>query len=379
MGKGPRRAVPRAVHAPVLDAHAKSRHAVDRVGWGMAELPAHVLDVAVRIGQIASEPASIAQRAEALLTPLGRVFPFQAVWIGLLDPDRRGFLSLVMKGYNEASGSYLRGTTVHDEVERLGLDKARPPMRAQDMPIPPGDLISWTQYLWPNGFREGLAVGLFTPDGRHLGVLGFNTDTPAHPTAAARDFIGRLAPTIANAIDPMRTVAAAARIIHGATAGVALSHAGRPLPLPGLPGHPILEPGSTVLAVAQRLAGERRHATFLSPDRGVGERARFMRVTVFACPPQPVYDLRAVVVVSSPATLHGLTRRQLEILGLLVEGWSNARIALTLLIAESTVATHVEQILAKLDVVTRTAAAVRAVREGLYVPRQLGPGSAAYR
>jgi DNA-binding NarL/FixJ family response regulator len=61
----------------------------------------------------------------------------------------------------------------------------------------------------------------------------------------------------------------------------------------------------------------------------------------------------------------------LEILGLIVEGWPNHRIAAALALAQRTVNTHLEHILAKLGAPTRTVAAARALRFGLYVPRPL--------
>jgi two-component system, NarL family, response regulator LiaR len=60
-----------------------------------------------------------------------------------------------------------------------------------------------------------------------------------------------------------------------------------------------------------------------------------------------------------------LTRREREVLELIVRGRSNKRIALELGIAEKTVKTHVGHVLAKLDVTDRTQAALLAVREGL--------------
>ena len=63
-----------------------------------------------------------------------------------------------------------------------------------------------------------------------------------------------------------------------------------------------------------------------------------------------------------------MTARELEILGLLVEGWPNGRVAAGLVVAERTVATHLEHILHKLQVPTRTAAVALALRLGLYVP-----------
>ena len=66
--------------------------------------------------------------------------------------------------------------------------------------------------------------------------------------------------------------------------------------------------------------------------------------------------------------LHGLTPRELEVLGFVVDGCSNQEIARTLVVAPRTVAAHVEHILLKLQAPSRTLAAVRAEREGLYVP-----------
>jgi DNA-binding NarL/FixJ family response regulator len=55
-----------------------------------------------------------------------------------------------------------------------------------------------------------------------------------------------------------------------------------------------------------------------------------------------------------------------------VDGCSNQQIARSLAIAARTVAAHVEHILHKLEVPTRTLAAVLAEREGCYVPAWSG-------
>ncbi|MGI9185018.1 MAG: response regulator [Solirubrobacteraceae bacterium] len=66
-----------------------------------------------------------------------------------------------------------------------------------------------------------------------------------------------------------------------------------------------------------------------------------------------------------PAGGEQLTRREREVLALIVAGRSNKRIARELEIAEKTVKTHVGHVLAKLGVDDRTQAALLAVRSGL--------------
>jgi DNA-binding NarL/FixJ family response regulator len=67
----------------------------------------------------------------------------------------------------------------------------------------------------------------------------------------------------------------------------------------------------------------------------------------------------------APTDDHGLTAREREVLGLLVQGHTNKRIAEELFISESTAGVHVSNILGKLGVGTRTEAATVATRLGL--------------
>jgi DNA-binding NarL/FixJ family response regulator len=89
----------------------------------------------------------------------------------------------------------------------------------------------------------------------------------------------------------------------------------------------------------------------------------------------PTVAARLVAAIADGATPpqadeKRLTRREREVLELIVGGRSNKRIALELGISEKTVKTHVGHVLAKLGVTDRTQAALYAVREGL-----VGPGS----
>jgi two-component system, NarL family, response regulator LiaR len=66
-----------------------------------------------------------------------------------------------------------------------------------------------------------------------------------------------------------------------------------------------------------------------------------------------------------PATPDPLSERELEVLKLLARGMSNQEIADTLVVGEATVRSHVSAILRKLQLASRTQAALYALREGL--------------
>jgi DNA-binding NarL/FixJ family response regulator len=69
--------------------------------------------------------------------------------------------------------------------------------------------------------------------------------------------------------------------------------------------------------------------------------------------------------VRIPETPEALTERETEVLKLLAQGQPNKQIARTLYIGEKTVKTHVRNILMKLNVRSRTQAALFAARNGL--------------
>ncbi|POR06042.1 hypothetical protein BV908_21320 [Diaphorobacter sp. LR2014-1] len=71
------------------------------------------------------------------------------------------------------------------------------------------------------------------------------------------------------------------------------------------------------------------------------------------------------VELADPAERCHLNRRELQVLTLIACGLSNPEISLRLEVARRTVATHIERLLAKLDLPTRAAAAAVALDRGL--------------
>ncbi|MEV4641717.1 hypothetical protein AB0J80_30675 [Actinoplanes sp. NPDC049548] len=335
----------------------------------MSAADASVLD---EIAAIAVMPGDLVERAKALLKPLQRITPCDAAFITAFDPERRVQTPLLRHGYTAAVMRALDGPQLTDDVEQAGLHGPSLPVRMGDLPVPVETLPTWSQHLYPAGIRQFLSTGLFARDGRYLGVVATNSADPRPATEAARLLLARAAPWIGHAVDPLRTVSAIARLVGDAVAGVALTRAADIVPLTGLPGHPLLAPGSpVVLAAAARTAGGHPLTTFLCPDDGEDPGGGLFRVSMLACPPQPPGHLRRVLLLSPAPYPHGLTRHELQILGLLIEGWPLARIAVELSTGVRVLTGDVELILAKLGAASRHMAAARALRRGVYIPAEL--------
>jgi DNA-binding CsgD family transcriptional regulator len=320
------------------------------------------------MAEAATSAGTTSERAQAMVEVLSLVVPFDGAWLALADPLSHSYYSLASVGLDAPVVDFLSGPLMARDIEVTGTDRARPPLSLSDLPYPAEELPTWADCLLPAGIHEGLGLALFEPAGRHVGFLALLYGNEQPPPAVARHRVGRLAPVLARGIDPMRSLLIAARLIQGATAGVVLRADGGCEPLPGLLGDPLLVPLSPALACArERIEDGSAYSSFLWPLGGPHAPEGHVRVTVLTAP--DVAPGRTAVALLSPASnLHGLTPRELQVLGLLVEGCSNQEIARTLVVAPRTVAAHLEHLLAKLGAPSRTLAAVRAERDGLYVP-----------
>jgi hypothetical protein len=228
---------------------------------------AATLDLTAAMVHIAVEPASVRDRAREILEVLGGVVPYEAASISVRDPERQARYALAATGDAAALHAYCESRAGDAELDLIGLNRPTPPLRHTDLPMPAAETLCWPEYLWPAGFSGSVGVGLFTPDGRHVGHLTVLTEVASRPTLVDRDLIGAVTRVMAHAVDRMRTIRAAAGIVRHAVAGVVLTRGDGVLPLPGLPAHQVLAAGSPVVAeAAERLDdGHAYAASFWSP------------------------------------------------------------------------------------------------------------------
>ncbi|WP_374969651.1 response regulator transcription factor [Terrabacter sp. BE26] len=319
---------------------------------------------------IAASPVPLLERARGLVESLDRWLPVEAIWLTLSDPGSHVYATVGITGLERPVLDYLDRPTVAREIQLAELNHDRAPVAVTELPVPIENHPTWAECLIPAGFRDGLAVPLVEPGGPYLGMLSLLYSSTQPPSGVVRDSIGQLAPLIARAVSPLRSLLATARLVRGATAGAVLLRDGSTYPLPGLEHHPSLV-DSVVLDIARQtlLAGE-VYRSFMWPSQHSHGPAHHARITVLAAADAPAFVL-GTLLLTPDAECRGLTPREMQVLGLIVDGHSNQQIATQLTVAPRTVAAHVEHILHKLEVPTRTMAAVQAERDGCYVPAAL--------
>lgn len=122
----------------------------------------------------------------------------------------------------------------------------------------------------------------------------------------------------------------------------------------------VLESDAAVEAIRAGAIG------YLLKDTGAVEMRKVIKAAAAGqlqlSPQASGYLLHAVRTPEKPKTL---TPREMDVLRLIVEGQSNKEMARTLSLTEETIKSHVRHILARLEVQSRTQAAMAAIRMGI--------------
>ena len=319
------------------------------------------LDLSLSLASAAHDRLDPAQAAADVLAELCVAEPIVAAALTCYDPITDEHRPLCSTGYAEPVLDYLRSPAflVRDlGYRQLVGNDARRAQCWRDTSFDYTATRSVTQVFRPAGYAGGATARLTTRGGSYAGDLHLSTTDAALPTRTVLLALHHAAPLLAAAVDVTRRL----RLGAGAgdlaadqytalvtTAGdvVALSD---PAALgeawdPGLPGR------VARWRLAPHAPGDGR---FRHRWQGQWWRVRLARV-----------DRGTLVSLRPDASPAVLTVRELEVLTLLTDGLLNITIAHRLEITQRTVAHHIEHILDKLGASSRTAAARRAVEDGL--------------
>jgi DNA-binding CsgD family transcriptional regulator len=316
-------------------------------------------DVLLQVGAVASSAGPDPRDACAeVLDLVHDIVPYAASSISAYDPVTGEHHTLSSSGYSEHALRHLDTWFVdHDEAYHYMRRVDIRPLRWRDFPFEYRGMFSAQQVFLPEGFQDGMTICLCTRDGRYTGNLHISTDDVRVLSDAALPVLAELQRLLGGVADQMRAVGymVASMDGPGADAAVVLSD-GTVVPVPGRPTGDHLRSGSALARmIADRLTDHVLPGQFRWRDEdGQWHAVRTRRVSTGVA----VTDRRDPLP-------HGLTPSEMRVLAGLVEGWSNAEIATSLVVSPRTVSKHVEHILEKLGCATRTSAAVHATKTGL--------------
>lgn len=310
------------------------------------------------IGGIVSATPDRQAAAAEVLEVIRRFVPYVAASVQAWNPVRWRHEMLASTGYPSEAVSHLDNWFVEsDEAYRYMRDVDPQPLRWRDMPFDYRRLYSASTIWIPLGFDEGVTTCLFDSRGRYTGNLHIGMDDRRYPSDSAMDALLVLQSTLSGLTDVLRTPSATVHASGAIGNAVIVTANGVTVAVPGYPSGAHLAPEGalTKMIAATIQASAVVVQRFLWRD-GDGE---WHRVRL-----EPVDG--GILAIESPTVLPAhLTAREIDVLTLVCEGYSNADIGAALNIRTKTVAKHVEHLLEKLECGSRTALASCALRTGL--------------
>jgi len=325
-------------------------------------LGARALQTIATVADIGSGGGTRDERVHTILDEFRTVLPYEAVMLVASDVVSGASRPLAMSGYSADLAEYMTGSEFRSEMLEPFAFKLRGwPLRECDLPFDPLTLRPIADHLRPAGYPEGLLVALTVSDGRDVGFLIMSMDdarTP--PSDEALTTVGCVSALLANLVDPLQDARWAASVLAEEEIAVALLPDGRVTALRGSVPDWIVDPGSKMRRAVTRVLDTNQQDTSFTwlDERGTWFRCRLLRCR----------DGVVVLTATLSDQMHRLTPRELEVLTHLAAGRTNDEIAEQLVVTTRTVRAHVERLMDKLGVASRSGAVARAIREGLLVP-----------
>lgn len=320
---------------------------------------ADYVDTALAIASAMGEARAVTaeERAYDMLSEFHRLVPWAGIELAAWDEATSRHRTLVQIGYPGAVIDHLNGRMFVEDICWPELHRDPRTLSWKDMEFDLATSRFYTEVLVPNGLVEGMYTPLFSSDGRYRGMLTLNTDSWTFPTADAKSVTDRLVPALSGLVERL-TGAAPAEACAGVEnvavvdVGLRFSHELRT-------GVPV--PGFVEDAVCGALQSGDRLGRFLVWPAGEVDPTHVVLSAGSAAA-----DTVLVVWRVAPAP-HGLTRRQLDVIAGIADGLSNQEIARRLSVSPRTVTTHVENILVRLGLASRSAVVRTALSHGMYL------------
>jgi DNA-binding CsgD family transcriptional regulator len=315
-----------------------------------------------KIAAVGSSGGRVEERVAVILDELRAVVPYQAVLLAGADPVSGRPRRVAQSGYPKQLSDYMTGDGFRTEMlEPFAYSLRGWPVRECDLPMDPLSLRPIAEHLRPAGFPEGLLMALSVDDGRDVGFLIMSVDDARIPPSdEAISSIGHVAAVLANLVDPLGDARWLASVLGEQQTAVAIMPNGTITALRGRAPADLLDPGSRLRRAVTRIA---RAGSADTPFTWLDDEGAWYSCRLLRC-----RDGIVVLTMTDSEQRHGLTRRELEVLTHLAAGSTNDEIAAELVVTTRTVRAHVERIMDKLAVGSRSGAVARAIREGLLVP-----------
>ena len=327
-----------------------------------AALGERALRTVANVAAVGSGGGTLGERVDTILDELRSLVPYEAVLLVSADAVSGSARPLALSGYSRELADYMISAEFRTEMlEPFAYSLRGWPLRECDLPFDPLSLRPIAEHLRPAGYPEGLLVALTVPDGRDVGFLIMSMgDSRTPPSDEAITSIGCVSALLGNLVDPLHDARWAASVLTEEQTVVALLPDGSAAGLRGAVPDWVADPQSRMRrAVARLMRAQPADTSFTwLDDGGAWFRCRLLRCR----------DGIVVLAVTASDQLHRLTPRELEVLTHLAAGRTNDEIAAELVVTTRTVRAHVERLMDKLGVASRSGAVARAIREGLLVP-----------
>lgn len=315
------------------------------------------------ISSIIADIASPAEKAEKVLDELFVLIPYAAAQICAWDQQNGTHHTVATRGYSPALRMALNGSGYRDDVVWPYLEKNDGAVFWKDCPFNRDESPFYTEFLVPQGYREGGTVLLRDAKGNYAGMLMMNLETDQAPAVNEQMLLGIVGAGLAPLVDQFHAARSVAALCAPKRAAIVyhVQHGWIDISGNGLPPAALLELLGSFEQVRQPLRSSWRNPVVqCSRNRNSHEIGISYEI-------YPIHDefCKLLLTWGYEASPYQLTSREMEILRALTQGLSNSQIADSLGVSTRTVSTHVERILNKLHVPTRTAAATNAVRMGL--------------